>query len=69
MVKVPKFEIRDATGRQFYWRYVADNGETICHSETYSSKQNAISSADLVRRTASAAPIYDYTQSAATSRV
>ncbi len=37
----PKFELQPATNGQWFWRFKAGNGETLCHSETYSSKQMA----------------------------
>lgn len=37
----PKFEILTAANGQFYWHFKAGNGEILCHSETYTSKQSA----------------------------
>lgn len=64
---MPHIELKDAVNGQFYWRFVADNGEVVCNSETYTAKQSALYSANLVKRTASVAPIYDRTRSAALS--
>lgn len=37
----PQFEILPSTNGQYYWRFKAANGEILCHSETYVSKQGA----------------------------
>ena len=37
----PQFEILPSTNGQYYWRFKAANGEVLCHSETYVSKQGA----------------------------
>ena len=58
---MPKFKLKDARNGQFFWRYEADNGEVICNSETYVSKQSALHSIDLVKQTANAAPVVDET--------
>jgi len=54
-----KFEVRIASNRiQWYWVLIANNGETLCVSETYNSKQAArkgIRSAKLCMF----APVYD----------
>ena len=56
-----KFEIRDASGGQYYWRFRAPNGEVMCHSENYTTKaaaQNAVAS---VKRNAADASVVDLT--------
>lgn len=54
-----KFEIKIANNRvQWYWIYIAGNGEVLCTSECYNSKQAArkgIRSAKLCMF----APVYD----------
>ena len=37
----PKFEILPTANGQHYWRFKAANGEILCHSENYASKQGA----------------------------
>lgn len=45
MIK-PAFEIFVLQGRKhWYWRIVARNGETIAHSESYSTRRAAIKTA------------------------
>lgn len=37
------FELDDAEGGGWYWRVVAgENGETLCHSEVYTTKRAAL---------------------------
>ncbi len=35
------FKIRKASNRQYYWLLFASNGEILCASETYYTKQSA----------------------------
>lgn len=35
------FHLEDADGGGYFWRLKADNGETLCHSEVYTTKQAA----------------------------
>ena len=56
-----QFEIRRASGGQYYWRIVASNGQVLATSETYYNKQDAHSAAESVKQSAAGAPIYDYT--------
>lgn len=53
------FEIRRASGGQYYWRIVAGNGQVLATSETYYSKASAQAAAESVRREAASAPISD----------
>ncbi len=62
-MKMPKFKLRDTVHGQVYWRFEADNGEVICTSETYTSKQSALQSIRLVQRAAPAAQVADETAS------
>lgn len=55
------FEILRANGGGFFWRLKSTNGETLCHSEVYTTKQAAQNGIDAVKRTAPVAPIYDKT--------
>jgi uncharacterized protein YegP (UPF0339 family) len=55
------FEIFRATSGGFYWRLKASNGEVLCHSEVYTSKQSAQNGINVVKRIAAAAPTYDRT--------
>ena len=51
---------KDVVG-QYRWRLVAANGEKVAASEGYTSKQNAILSANRVKALASSAEIVDQT--------
>ena len=54
------FEIlRANTG--FYWRLKATNGEILCHSEVYTTKQAAQNGIAAVKAIAPSAPVYDRT--------
>jgi len=55
-----QFEIRRASGGQYYWRIVASNGQVLATSETYYNKADAQHAAELVRSSSVTAPIYDY---------
>lgn len=37
-----KFTIFQGTDRQWYFRLKAPNGETLCHSEGYTTRQSAV---------------------------
>ena len=54
-----KFEIKKATNGEFYWVYVAANGESICRSETYTAKQSAKHSIEVVQENAASAEVVD----------
>ncbi len=56
-----KFVIYKDTAGYYRWRLVAGNGEKVAASEAYTSKQNAINSADRVRKIAWDAVIVDST--------
>ncbi len=56
-----KFEILASTNGQYFWRFVSSNGRTLCHSETYHNKQDAITSARIVQGEGGGASIYDRT--------
>ena len=55
------FEIFRSQDAQFFWRLRAANGETLCHSETYSTKASAQNGIAAVKRIAPQAPVYDRT--------
>jgi hypothetical protein len=55
------FEIFRSTTGGFYWRLKASNGEVLCHSEVYISKQSAQNGINAVKHIAAAAPTYDHT--------
>lgn len=56
-----KFEIRNASGGQFYWRIVASNGQVLATSETYVSKAGCTNAIRTVKAGAATAPIVDLT--------
>jgi len=54
-----KFEIMIASNRtQYYWVLIAKNGEVLCTSEMYNSKQSAMKGIRAVRKCLFA-PVYD----------
>ncbi len=55
------FEILRANAGGYFWRLKGANGETLCHSEVYTSKQSAQVGIDAVKRIAPSAPVYDRT--------
>ena len=55
------FEIYLDNAGEFRWRLVAANGEPVCWSEGYSTRQGAIDSVYWVKSWASSAPISDLT--------
>jgi|TARA_A100001391_G_scaffold182749_2_gene149499 hypothetical protein len=55
------FEILHANAGGYYWRLKATNGETLCHSEVYTTKQSAEAGVASAKRNAAAAPVYDRT--------
>jgi uncharacterized protein YegP (UPF0339 family) len=54
------FEILKAT-TGYFWRLKANNGETLCHSEVYTTKQSAQNGIAAVKQVAPGAPVYDRT--------
>lgn len=55
------FEIFRAQSGGYFWRLKANNGETLCHSEVYTTKQGAQNGIDAVKRVAPGALVYDRT--------
>ena len=55
------FEIYKANAGGYFWRLKASNGETLCHSEVYTSKQSAQNGITAVKQVAPGAPVYDRT--------
>lgn len=55
------FEIFYTLGKGFWWHLKADNGEILCHSEMYTSKQGAQTGIAAVKKVAPNAPVYDRT--------
>ncbi len=55
------FEIFPAKNGGYFWTLKAGNGETLCHSEVYTSKQAAKNGIEAVKRIAPTAPVYDRT--------
>lgn len=53
------FEIWRANGGGYFWTLKAGNGEKLCHSEVYTTKQAAHSGIAAVKRVAPLAPIYE----------
>lgn len=52
-----KFTVFQGTDRQWYFRLRAPNGESICHSEGYTSRQGAMNGINAVKTYAAAAPV------------
>ena len=55
------FEIFRATSGGYFWHLKAANGEKLCHSEVYTTKQSAQAGIEAVKRIASGAPTVDRT--------
>ncbi|MFD2648241.1 YegP family protein [Devosia albogilva] len=55
------FEILRANAGGYFWRLKGANGETLCHSEVYTSKQAAETGIAAVKRVAPTAPVNDRT--------
>lgn len=55
------FEILRANNGGYYWHLKAANGEKLCHSEVYTTKQAAQNGIAVVKRIAPTAPVYDRT--------
>ena len=55
------FEIDDAEGGGYFWRLRAENGEPLCHSEVYTTKQSAQEGVEACKRIAPDAGTRDLT--------
>lgn len=55
------FEIFRVTSGGYFWHLKAANGEKLCHSEVYTTKQSAQAGIEAVKRIASSAPVMDRT--------
>lgn len=60
-----KFEIFKGNDSQYYWRFKAPNGETMCHSEGYTAKASAQDAINSVKSNARDAKIVDLTAQSA----
>ena len=56
-----KFKIKKNAREEFFWVLVAGNGEPICMSEGYQTKEGAVKSINLVKLDASRSEIEDTT--------
>ncbi len=56
-----KFKIKQNLREEFFWELVAGNGELICASEPYQSKESAVKSINLVKLESGRAEISDTT--------
>ncbi|MDR4308270.1 DUF1508 domain-containing protein [Chelatococcus sambhunathii] len=52
-----KFKIKKSSNGQYFWVFVADNGEPICTSETYTRKESALNSIRVVKEKAAGAAV------------
>ncbi len=43
------FVIKKSVDGQFYFNIKADNGETLCHSENYTTMSNCIHAIDVIK--------------------
>lgn len=59
--EMSKFHVKKSSNNQFYWTFVASNGETLVTSETYTTKQNAKHAIEVVQKEAANAQISDDT--------
>lgn len=55
------FEVLRTSAGGFFWRLKAANGETLCHSEIYTSKQSALQGVAAAQRVAAIAQVHDRT--------
>jgi uncharacterized protein YegP (UPF0339 family) len=55
------FEIHYRAGAGYWWRLKASNGEILCHSEMFTTKQSAQNGISAVKAIAASAPIKDCT--------
>lgn len=53
------FEIFRSSDQRFFWTLKGGNGEKLCHSETYNSKQAAQDGIAAVKRIAPDAKVHD----------
>jgi uncharacterized protein YegP (UPF0339 family) len=56
------FEIHPAKSGGYFWRLKGGNGEILCHSEVYNSKQGALTGISAIKRVASSAGVRDFTK-------
>ena len=56
-----KFKIKQNPREEFFWELVAGNGELICASEAYRSKESAVKAINLVKLESGRAEIVDTT--------
>ena len=56
-----KFKIKKSINNQYYWILVAPNGETLCQSETYTTKQSAKNGIESCKRIVASAFVIDET--------
>lgn len=54
------FEVLRAQGG-YYWRLKAANGQTLCHSEVYETKQGALNGILAAKSIAASVPVHDRT--------
>lgn len=55
------FEILNANAGGFFWRFKAANGETLFHSEVYTTKQSAYNGIAAAKRLIGIAEVIDRT--------
>jgi uncharacterized protein YegP (UPF0339 family) len=55
------FEIFRGRDSQYYWRLKAPNGEILCFSEGYTTKQNAYNGVDACKKYALTASVKELT--------
>lgn len=57
--KTMKFEIKKDSRGQYYWVFKSSNGQVICVTESYVSKEGAKHSIDIMKTYASGASVLD----------
>ena len=55
------FAIKRSNNAQFFFEIKASNGQILCHSETYTTKQSAQHAIDIIKSEASTAEVIDLT--------
>ena len=53
----PKFQVFKGEDNQYYFRLKAGNGEIICASQGYTTKQSCLHGIDAIKSVASGAPV------------
>jgi uncharacterized protein YegP (UPF0339 family) len=56
-----EFQVLASKDGGYYWHFKSANGEVVCASQVYATKQGAIHGAYVLKLNAADAPVLDYT--------